>query len=370
MAKEQRSFKIDGLIDMYYYGSSYVEYMLRELGSDPITVYVSSLGGDLNEALKIKKAFADHGEITVEYYGFNASSATILGHGAKKTVISEDSLYMIHKPMMNVQLYGLMNEDELAEAIKNLENKKASAETVTRVIAQDYVNSRGIDIENVYQLIKEAKWLSAQEAFEIGLVDEVKPSKAANKKSKITNQAVIAMMTANGLPLPTMSEESEQPEEKKPSFLGSIFSSNKKTTMNKDLTFVNQALSVEGLDVKDGSVSMTVEQLTALNSRIHTVDDSLAQAVADKDSAIQAKGTAETALSGVLDNLDTIDPTVKAAAGADAKFTAVKNVLASRPGVVPATPQGDAGKNDIGDTTDWDTINNLPHNQAVDKEII
>jgi len=372
MAKEPRSFTINGPIDQYYYGCSYVDYMLRELGADPLTLYVSSLGGDLNEALKIKKAISDHGEVTVEYFGFNASSATVLGHGAKKTIINEDSLYMIHKPMMNVQLYGLMNEDELAEAIKNLEHKKADAETVTRVIVQDYVNCRGIDIDKVYGLIKEGKWLSAKEALDLGLVDEVKPGKSARKAAKVTNQSTIAMMTANGLPIPDMTSLVEGSDEKGASFFGSIFNHNKKITMNKDLTFINQALNVEGLEVKDGSVSMTVEQLLALNTKIHTAENSLTTLTSEKDAAVQAKGTADTALSGVLSNLDTLDPSVMAAADAEAKFMAIKTILANRPGITPSTPQGDGSQNkaDMKDGADWDAIDALPHNQAVDHGII
>lgn len=371
MAKDERSFKIEGPIGEYYYGSNYVQYMLRELGADPLTVYVSSLGGDLNEALKIKKAFADHGEVTVEYYGFNASSSTIIGHGAKKTVINEDSAYMIHKPMLGVELWGRMNEDELAQAIEELQQMKADAQTVTKIIVQDYVNCRGIDIEKVLDLVKSGRWISASEAVDLGLVDEMKPSKQ-KKAAKVTNQATIAMMTAIGLPLPEMSDPEKTPDEKSPSFIASIFPKNKKTIMNKDFTLINQALSVEGLEVKDGSISMTVEQVLSLNAKIHACETAITSERSEKDSAVLAKNAAESALATMLENIDTLDPMVKAAADADGKFLAVKTVLAQRPGVLPAAPQGNGSQNNTGekDATDWDTINNLPHNQAVDKGIL
>ena len=69
-----------------------------------------------------------------------------------------------------------------------------------------------------------------------------------------------------------------------------------------------------------------------------------------------------------MNRIDTIDPTVKAAADAAAKVTAIQAKLAGRPGTKPEAPQGNSGKNDISkNDADWDTIDKLPHNRTVDE---
>jgi hypothetical protein len=72
--------------------------------------------------------FEDHGDVTVKYIGFNASAATIIGHGAKKTSFREDGLYLIHKPMVWVDIRGYYNEDELIRAIEDMKTQKKDAE--------------------------------------------------------------------------------------------------------------------------------------------------------------------------------------------------------------------------------------------------
>jgi hypothetical protein len=69
-----------------------------------------------------------------------------------------------------------------------------------------------------------------------------------------------------------------------------------------------------------------------------------------------------------LNKLDAIDPTVKAAVDAAAKVTAIQAKLAERPGTKVETPQGDSSKTGVPkDDADWDAINKLPHNRAMDE---
>lgn len=379
MAKE-RVIEINGDIGGYAYSMGYINYMLKDLGEGPVTVKVTSYGGDVNHALKIKNAFATHGDVTVEYIGLNASSATLIGHGAKKTVIHEDSLYLIHKPMVWVDAWGLMNEDELTQAISDFQAQKKDAETFTLVLAQDYVNSRGMDIKTVMELMKEARWLSAKETVDLGLVDEIIPSK--NKKPVISNQA-IAMMTANGLPLPVFENKEVQSDKsiadkitdgfaRIENAIKNSFTSNNPPKMEKQFTCINQVLNVEGLEAKDKKVEMTIEQITALNDKIQNLTNDLATSNANNRNAVSAQNTAETSLTTLLNSLDSIDPTIKNAVDPTAKIAAINAKLASRPGVPPAAPQNTEDSKypkSQKDAADWDTIDNLPHNREADQSI-
>lgn len=371
MAKD-RVIEITGYIESYGFSMGYIKYLMNELGDGPITVKVTSYGGDVNHALKIKDLFASHGDVTVEYIGLNASAATLIGHGAKKTVIHEDSLYLVHKPMVWVDTWGSMNEDELTAAIADLQAQKKDAETFTLVLAQDYVNSRGMDLKTVMDLMKEARWLSAKETVELGLVDELLSTK--NKKPVITNQAV-AIMKASGLPIPVMEnsnhnlidkiiDQLDKIEEKVNNFL----TPKNKTEMNKTFLCLNQVLNVEGIEVADNKVSMTIEQMTAINSKLESLGLDVTNITKERDAAVTAKETAESALSTFTAAIDALDPTVKAATDATAKVEALKAKLASRPGAKIEAPQGASGENNTPtDDADWEAINALPHNQEVDK---
>lgn len=367
MAKD-RVIEITSYIEQYGFSMSYVKYMMNELGEGPITVKVTSYGGDVNHALKIKDLFASHGDVTVEYIGLNASAATLIGHGAKKTVIHEDSLYLVHKPMVWVDTWGSMNEDELTTAITDLQAQKRDAETFTLVLAQDYVNSRGMELKVVMDLMKESKWLSAKQAVELGLVDELLTTK--NKKPVITNQAV-AIMKASGLPIPQMSEKKEDTPDDDKSWMDKAkeyFTPKNKYEMNKTFLCLNQVLNVEGIEVADNKVSMTIEQMTAINSKLSTLETSVTNMTNERDTAVTAKETAETSLSTFTAAIDGLDPTVKAAADATAKVEAVKAKLASRPGVKAEAPQGASGGSDvITDEVDQTIIDNLPHNKLADR---
>jgi ATP-dependent protease ClpP protease subunit len=368
MAKN-RVIEINGDIGGYSYSMGYVRYLVKELGEGPIIVKVTSYGGDMNHALKIKNIFSEHGDITVEYVGLNASAATLIGHGAKKTLIYEDGLYLIHKPMVWVDTWGFKNEDELTQAIEEMRAQKKDAETMTLTLVQDYVKSRGMDVKTVMDLMKEARWLSAREAVELGLVDELIPTKG---KKPVINDQARAIMSAAGLPIP------EQEKEPEPESIGTIlrdelkkFFSNNKSTMDKQYLFVNKTLNVEGIEVKDGKVSLAVEQILALNNQMKANEDAITNANNATKTAEMAKTTAENTLTDVLNKIDAIDPSIKAAVDADAKITAIRAKLAERPGKQPETPQGGASKNDTPqDKVDWDAIDKLPHNQAVDTEII
>jgi len=324
------------------------------------------LGGDVNQALMIKKLIADRGEVTVDYFGFCASAVTLIGHGAVKTRIYEDAMYLIHKPLVWVDEWGRMNEDEIEDAITRMQIAKKDAETVTLMIAQAYVKDRSIEMSKVMELMKESRWLSAKDAVELGLVDEVIPAVAA-KKPQLTNQ-IQAMMKANELPdVPTDSSEDDRDERLVTKIVNALnpFKQSKQNSaeMNKDFTFVNQVLGVEGVEVKNETVTIPVAQLTKINEHIKADADKITNLTTERD-------TANTQMTNFTNKIDELDATVKAAATAEAKVTAIKAKLASRPAQAAATSQSIPGEDSVVDNVNWDDIDNLPHNQAADKEYV
>ncbi len=348
----KRVIEISGTIEQYGYSVEYVRYMINQLGDGPITAKVSSLGGDMMHALKIKDLFAEHGDVTVEYVSFNASAATLLGHGAKKSVINEDAFYLIHKPMVWVDAWGSLNEDQLEAEIANLKAAKKDAETITLSMINEYVKARSMDFDTVRNLMKESRWLSAKEAVELGLVDELKPTKGKNSSEPTTH--MVAMMKANNLPVPQVStsENKNRLIEK----FTNIFKTHTNTTMEKKYQFINETLSVESVEVKENSVTLTMQQVEVLNAKIGDLK-------ASAENADKEKTMAETSLADAIAKIDSISEDVKKAETVEDKITAIKKLIADKPAT---TPDMSKGKNGSTPTNTFEDDDNYSFNKAAD----
>lgn len=333
MANEKRVIEITGGISHWNNSAAYVKYLLRELGQDPIEINISSMGGDVNEALQIKAAIQDHGNVKVRYIGFNASASTLIGHGSCKSVMREDGLYLIHKPSVWINTWGQMNEDQIGAAITELQNQKKDAETGTLLIAQDYVKSRGMKPDKVMQLLQEARWLSAHEAKDLGLIDEIEPVRG--RKTEISNE-VMAMCNTLGYPLPSNSPITDEIPTEKPAWFTNAFNAimdkiPNKQKMKKDYQFVNQLLQVEGLEEKNEGIVLSAQQCQSIDEFIKNQKDEL-------ENEKKKSKTSQDELSGLTSQLDELDDSIKSATTHPEKLSILKDLLRSRPGESAASP--------------------------------
>lgn len=356
----KRVIEISGTIEKYGYSADYVQYMISKLGEGPITVKVSSLGGDMMQALKIKDLFAEHGDVTVEYVSFNASAATLLGHGAKKSIIAEDSFYLIHKPMLWVEAWGSLNEDQLEAEIANLKAAKKDAETITLSMINEYVKARQMDFDTVRNLMKEGRWLSAKEAVELGLVDELRPTKG--RSSQEPTAQMVAMMKANDLPVPEMKTEPATNNSILEKFTN-IFKSQSHTKMEKKYQFINETLSVESVEVKGDSVTLSLQQVEMLDAKIGELKASAESTDNEKKTAEEAKTIAENSLADVIAKMDSIGEEVKKADTVEAKLSVIKKMIADKPADKPDMSKGTHSSNA---TSTFEDNDNYSFNKEAD----
>lgn len=201
-----RTYHID--IDSYIgypISKGYVKSKLQPLMGKPCTVRINSCGGDVQTALDIRQQFIDHGQVTAYIIGMTASAATILAMGARKVVMSRYALMLVHPCSSTVFNWGYYNKEELAKAIEKLRKAQADLKTLDRVVASIYAAKVGdSNVGKMEALMHEARWIGAEEALRLGLIDEIDPDEEQPDPAKEPmTDAQREHIVACGLPVPT-----------------------------------------------------------------------------------------------------------------------------------------------------------------------
>lgn len=281
-------------------------------------VRVSSLGGSLADGLDIRRQFADHGDVTVHIVGMTASAATVLAMGAKRILMSRGASMLIHNCSLFVDSWGSKNKEEVAEEVEKLKAVHGDLATLDSVMADIYAARTGKSVEEMAALMTENRWITAAEALEIGLIDEIEDDFA--KATKEDRASALEAIAALGMP-DIVESVTEEPQDDTPSLLRSICTAvqdlgrqmaaafttsepetQKNIIMNKTThPGLMAALSVEELTATaEGAVSLTKEQLTALNERLAALD-------AEKNDLTEKLTAAETEKTNLTARIEALE---------------------------------------------------------------
>lgn len=142
---------------------------LERIGNGgPVTVRIHSGGGDVFAASVIRATLMDYpGRVTVRIDGLCASAATFVAMAGDRVVMQDTGFFMIHDPM--AMAFG--NVDELKAVIDFLKTIKAG-------IVDAYQVKTQLDVERISKMMSDETWMSANEARELGFVDEVISARA------------------------------------------------------------------------------------------------------------------------------------------------------------------------------------------------
>jgi len=313
-----------------------IAYQLSQYKDKHVDCKISSLGGSTADALDIYRQFLDHGDVTVYLSGFVASAATIIAMGAKEVKMYDTSLMLIHKCMNLVDAFDYMNEDDINALIADLEKVRDNQNAVNTIVANIYVKKSGKSVDDIKALLTEQKWLLPQEALDWHLVDAVIESEEGTSKHAPVN--FVNYLKSQDLPIPEgyFSTLSPSPQEKKTGLLEKcasaireMFSAHEETkeptiVMLTDKTNLNALLHVEGVEDKEGSVTLTVEQVTAIESHMQQQSDDLASAQHQVEE-LQSQLDALKQAPG--DKTEEVDDTIEEEVSANEMFNLIKNAL-------------------------------------------
>lgn len=300
--------------------ADYVREQLQSAQGQPATVLVNSLGGDLNTALNIRQQFIDHGAVTVHYTGLSASAATILATGAAHITMSPHALILIHQCLGYSEAWGYYNRDQLQSAIDQLKKQQSDLDTIDRVVASIYADRAHTDPKHMAALMAEERWLTAQEALELGLIDEIR--EAPDDQPQPLTATARAHIAACGYPLPLGDDASSvvHAATPQPHWLATLIHTlrdllrptastphdqpTNTTTNMQDTPHPIQAPALAaalGIDTiqatEQGQVTLTEAQIQAIEAHIHSLQEAQAKAEEAKAQALEAQAKAEATLA-------------------------------------------------------------------------
>lgn len=359
---KQATLKIFDPIDSYGWQLWRVRQFLSEHAKDEVTIEVNSLGGSVNDAMMISKEITDHGNVTVRLLAFCASAVTWMGFGAKRVEIADDALWLCHPSSVGVNIYANLNADELEQTISDLQKSKKLAEATDLIIARKYLNKatangKSTTLAKVLDLMKEAKYLTADEVLELGFVDGI----IRNAKSMTNEVRGFVVENHAALQMPAVPESATDAEDdgllsRVRNIVTELFGSqtpvktatngnqpNASTTvendnqppktivMKKEFKLVLQLLGMAAFTVNEQGALLTEEQLQIIEDQLH-------KAKQEHDDA----AAASAALDAISENVKSID-------GLKNKVMAVKTVLDRTPiaaptnvAPLPKTPEQEA----------------------------
>lgn len=155
-------------------------------GKQNVTVKINSCGGDLYTGIAIHNALKGlEANITTVVEGIAASAASVIAMAGDTVSVFPGSIIMIHG--VSVYNYDGMNLQD----VKKLEQMMDASE---KAIAEIYNKKTGIDCDKLRNMMAKEKWMTGQEAVDLGFADniledveEAKIEMSANKKILMVN---------------------------------------------------------------------------------------------------------------------------------------------------------------------------------------
>jgi ATP-dependent protease ClpP protease subunit len=129
-----------------------------------VTLRVNSPGGVVDEAMAIYNAICRHGSVTAAVDGLAASAGSYITLAAKRVVIAENAIYMLHP--VSGMAWGTADEIEKYLQMMKVYNSQTRAAYIAK--ADGKTSS-----EDVSQMFDEETWMTASEAVERGFADEI-----------------------------------------------------------------------------------------------------------------------------------------------------------------------------------------------------
>ena len=196
VSNDKAIIRIDGYISSWSNHAAGFKSQLDNiiaLGITTAEVYINSGGGSCFEANEIANELGRFpGTKNALIGALCASAATYIACKCDHVEGAKNMSYMIHKPMMSAD----GNVDEIESQLKCLKNLQAE-------YAQTYSQKTGLSIDKIEAMWTQDYWMDAQEAKELGFIDEI------DGEADITPEDVLAIQTNGYKNVPTITSTTQ-----------------------------------------------------------------------------------------------------------------------------------------------------------------
>lgn len=318
---------ISGTIGSWWGSCSadYVRYVLNQNKDKDVHVGFCSLGGYVKDGLEMNQAFKDHGKVHAHAFGMNASISTIAMLGCKTIDIVKGSFFLIHNVSVWIDKYEQANKEAIDDMIANLKIQRDSLKTFDEVLASMYADKTGKTVDECLAQMKKGNWLTAQQAVDFGLVDNIREDDAAEKAANEFNNNFINSYNHSNYkdagipPLPSSISETHRQDivdgngnptqsflQKTWQGLQNLIHNNQaqkilNNTMDRIFTKIQDLLNVQTLTTDDkGNVVLTAKQAETVENALKDHADK----ISDFESKIKDKNKELNELKNKVQQLE------------------------------------------------------------------
>lgn len=159
---------------------------IEEMDADVINLHIDSFGGSVKEGWGMYNALKKH-KATVNTYadGFVASAALYPYLAGDKRYAFQVSAFYLHEMSTCAGGYA----SDLRAAADDLDK-------LTEIGVQAFVESAGMDRDEVLELMKAETWLDPAEALEKGICTSIISAKAEQKLTQSVRRQIVQALTA------------------------------------------------------------------------------------------------------------------------------------------------------------------------------
>jgi len=136
---------------------------LAGIKAGQIDLHINSPGGLVFDGITIYNLLKQHpANVTTYIDGLAASIASVIALAGDKVVMAENALFMVHQP------FGMVagNATDMRDFADKLDK-------VGGAISQTYLSKTGKTDEEIKTLLDAETWMTADEALEMGFIDEI-----------------------------------------------------------------------------------------------------------------------------------------------------------------------------------------------------
>jgi ATP-dependent Clp endopeptidase proteolytic subunit ClpP len=136
---------------------------LSEIKASAIDLHINSPGGDVFDGIAIYNLLKQHpAKITTYIDGFAGSISSVIALAGNPVYMAENAKYIIHNPS-GVTMGTAVDHRKTADILDGIRDS----------MTKTYTSKTGKSADEINALLDAESWLSAEQALEIGFIDEI-----------------------------------------------------------------------------------------------------------------------------------------------------------------------------------------------------